>query len=413
MDDSLRTLERRLRAAGGDPALAREYRAALERLDPEHVGPRLDELQGALAVPGAWPREGSERPVTWVRVPVGGHAPLLRPRGPFGPDGAPPAALEERWRVTGDAVWASASVVLVETGERHLEGRCPRTGRLLWTLPSAGPPPGRLDAIEDTERTTILPWCVAPWGAVTVGARFEARLEAPRRGSASWRPRAVERGLPERGTTSIDVVVQVALAPGGAWSSAPPRDAVERARAGEAIAEGTLRLERWEDDLSALEADLLSPGFAVATGWLEEQVWSTYEVGEGGDGRPWLAGAAWEHERAAWAPASNGLDPARFALPPEAGRCRSATAFDLGVLLRTRAPDEPGRLWAAEASGGPARPVAVRLAAGDLDAFDLRFWDEPAAADEVERPRWATLAVAGDLLLVQAGGEVIALGGAA
>lgn len=412
MDDTLRTLERRLRAAEGDLALAREYRAAVERLDAERAGPLLDGLQGAVTVPHSHPRDESDRWSVWGRVPVGGQEPVLRPRGPFGRDGAPPSGLEERWRVAGEACWASAAVVLVETGERQLEGRCPRTGRLLWTVPSAGPPNGRSDAIEDTERTTILPWAAAPWGAVTLGARFEARLEAPRRGSASWRPRAIERGLPERGTVSLELTLQVALAPGGVWSASPPLVTVERARQGEPLADGDLRLESWDDDLASLEIDLASPAFAVASGVIPDAVWSTYEAGEGGDGRPWIGRAAWDHEPGAWAPpARSGLALASYRVPEGAGQVVGATPFDLGVLLRSRRTGEPDRLWAATPHRGEVVPCPVRLAQGDLDTFDLCFWDEHDLV--LERPRYATIVPAGDLLLVQAGGELIALGAAA
>lgn len=413
MDDALRSLHRRLLAAGGDPALAREYRRALER-QGDLAG--LDALEGALCVRAATGDEADpalDPPPRWERVAVDGRPPALAPRGP---DAGP---LAVRWRADGRARWASASVVVLEHLDRSLEGRCARAGRLLWTVPAAGP--ARAAADLDTERTTVLGWAAAPWGAVVVSARHEARLARPRRGSASWRPRATEREVLERGPARVEVTLQVALAPGGRWGAAAPHALVERAQAGEALCETDLALEGWDDDLLALALDAEAPRFAVR--WRDaEEDWAVFEAGEA-EGGAWLGAAGWTAAadedpvgRAdALRPRTARVDLARrlveapgagpLELPPGAAD-PAALALDEGLLLRARDPDGVERLWTSR--GGPLAPLVLPADVQALvDELELRLWDE---APVESGPRRAVVLVAGDHVLLQAGDVLVALG---
>lgn len=413
MDDALRSLHRRLLAAGGDPALAREYRRALER-QGDLTG--FDALEGALCVRAATGDEADpalDPPPRWERVAVGGRPPALAPRGP---DAGP---LAVRWRADGRARWASASVVVLEHLDRSLEGRCARAGRLLWTVPAAGP--ARAAADLDTERTTVLGWAAAPWGAVVVSARHEARLARPRRGSASWRPRATEREVLERGPARVEVTLQVALAPGGRWGAAAPHALVERAQAGEALCDTDLALEGWDDDLLALALDAEAPRFAVR--WRDaEEDWAVFEAGEA-EGGAWLGAAGWTAAadedpvgRAdALRPRTARVDLARrlveapgagpLELPPGAAD-PAGLALDEGLLLRARDPDGVERLWTSR--GGPLAPLVLPADVQALvDELELRLWDE---APVESGPRRAVVLVAGDHVLLQAGDVLVALG---
>lgn len=433
MDDAIRWLERRLLSAEGDLALAREYRRALERQgDAAQAGRMLDALEGALCVRAATGVQADptiDPAPRWERVAVGGRAPLLAPPGPRG--GGP---LTVRWRARGRARWASATRVLLELPDRTLEARCARTGRALWSVAAMGPGHPRGLDLHDTERTTILGWAAAPWGAVALTARHEARLARVRRSSASWRPRETEREVLERGPASVEVTLQVLVAPGGAWSDEPPQELVERAAGHEALAEGDLALEGWDDDLLALALDGEAPRFCVR--WRDPaQDWAVFEVGQGADGAAWLGPAPWsaagdEDPVGREAPAAHPrprLDLARrqverpgappLALPPPSAAdlaadpaAVAALVLDEALLVRARDPQGLDALWASRGD----EPL-TRLALPDeleplLRDLELRFWDE-GALEPLDGPaRAAVLLPAGDLLLLQAGDALVALG---
>jgi hypothetical protein len=431
VDDALRSLERRLRAAEGDLALAREYRRALGRLDAARAAAPLAALTGALCVPAATGEQADpalDPAPRWERVAVGPHAPVLRAQGPFGAGGAPPARVDVRWRAEGRARWASATLVLLEQPDRTLEARCARTGRVLWSIPAVGPgrPRGLID--HDTERTTILGWAVAPWGAVALTARHEARVEGTRRASsASWRPRETERRVLSRGSSHVEATLQVVLAPGGLWSiDDRPQDLVERPGGG-GFFDGDLHLESWDDDLFALALDVSAPCFAVR--WRDaDQDWAVFEAGLGPDGAAWAGPAAWTAAgdedpvgRAdRLAPARVQVDRERHvvvhhertvAIPRHVDEV-AALALDEGLLLRVRDDDGLDRLLALDPARDAFVPCADWLPAGLLDDLELRFWDEGPVDSPDSPPRTATLLPAGDLLLVQAGDALVALGAA-
>lgn len=427
MDDAIRSLERRLMTAEGDLALAREYRRALERLEP--AGWRLDALEGALCVRTATGVHADPRldpPPRWELVGVGGRAPALAPRGPG------PGPLRQRWSAVGRARWVSPTVVLIEALDRTLEARCTRTGRVLWDVPAVGPGhPPPFTALDDVHRRTILGWAVAPWGAVALTARFEAQLERRRRGSASWRPRATERELPARRIVELEATLQVLVPPGGAWSAERPQEVAARAAAHEPLADGDLVLEGWEDDLLALALDAEAPRFAVR--WRDqEQDWAVYDVGAGDDGAAWVAPSPWSAAAdedpvgRSHAAASPGVEvdldrvrlvgPGRQAwpIPPDAdldGRdAVAALLLDEGALVRTR--DAAGRdaLWTATGDALVPRPLAPGTEA-ILEDLELRLWHEgPLEPIDVE-PRTAMVLPVRDLLLVQAGPHLTALEG--
>lgn len=432
MDDGLRTLERRARAAPDDRTLARALRAGLERAagDPDATR-RLEALHGALCSPSAIGDDedpDDPRAARWRLAAVGGEPPLLRP--------ALVQGATERWRAPGRALWVSAGLVILEAPGGALEGRDARSGEVRWRVPSVGP--ARLVEHDEAARSARVGWAAAPWGAVEVGARWEADLQVRRAGRWTPEGRTTEREVAGRGAVRVEVALQVALAPGGAWSGAPPRTLVERPAPGAPLLDGDLALARWEDDLLALALDPRAPRFALA--WRDDdQDWAVYEAGLAPDGAPWAGPAGWSapaHEDPIGLEASPVGDdgatpePCRAALRelhaggggmralevraghPVAGRlelagrgAEAALALDDAVLVRG-AVDGRATLAVARAPGGALADAADLLPADVArDELELRFWDEPDAAHGSA----AVLLPAPGLLVVQAGRDVVAL----
>jgi hypothetical protein len=97
---------------------------------------------------------------------------------------------------------------------------------------------------------------VAPWGAVELAARWDARLAWRRKGSWTPRGRDTAREPVGREQVETEVALQLVAPAGEAWSLAAPRSAVER---GEAVAGGALSLASWDDALFRLALDPAAP----------------------------------------------------------------------------------------------------------------------------------------------------------
>jgi hypothetical protein len=198
--------------------------------------------------------------------------------------------------------------------------------------------------------------------------------------------------------------------------------------------EGALHLEGWDDDMFALALDVTAPCFAVR--WRDEdQDWAVFEAGLGQDGAAWAGPAAWtaaadeDPVGRADRPAHTRLqldrerrvvvhDGRSIACPaavnrnyfPEDEGELAALALDEGLLLRLQDDDAIDRLFALDPSSGAFVPCTDWIPPGLTDDLELCFWDERRIDPPESAPRTAVLLPAGDLLLVQAGNTLVALG---
>src|SRR5690606_21981200 len=128
-----------------------------------------------------------------------------------------------------------------EGPEHALEGRCPRTGTLLWSVPSARPDAANLFGWGEAEeqRASALPWAIAPWGAVELVARYHAPLRYRRVGRHHPElGRVTERRPFEREDAEVELRLTVVVPEGPSWGAAPPERVEERASGAEALCEG-------------------------------------------------------------------------------------------------------------------------------------------------------------------------------
>jgi hypothetical protein len=379
----------------------------------------LVDLEGALAATRSAGSSGLKRGLpVWSRVSAARGAPVLLPRLPS------PEGISERWRARGVGVWLSDGLALIEAPGGSLSAHDPQSGDQLWRLPSirdAAPLVG--DDLEDVqdERVSTLSWAVAPWGAVELVAEYHAPFR--RRRAGRWHAdlgRVTESVPTERSETEVRIGVQVLLADGGRWSASrrPPERIVERTDPAEPLADSSLHVREWFEELLSLSLDPIAPGFAVSWGvpTLNEQ-WTVLDVADGV-----LGPAGWEPDDG---------DP--FARPSPA-----SCPGPLGTTFRVRGDrllHERGdellkehslsglanpRLIAADGavlvSGSRGRTSHVLRLDWDADAprpwpphwpesFDGRVglvgWDAAPANDEL----FGQLLVAGGLLFVQQGGD--------
>ncbi len=286
MDAHTRAIGRQVRAAPGDLGAARRYRAALERLaaggDPEAAA-ELDHLTGVFvettsrAVDLGPPAEARSLPFL-RRVGLGRDAPLLAPAAP-----SAGAALALQWRARGRPLLVGAGCLLLEAPDRSLEARCPRTGEVLWSVPSARPDLGDLAwRLDPEERAVALPWAVAPWGAAEVVARYHAPLRYRRVGRHDPElGRVTERRPYERGEAEVELTLTLAVPEGRTFTAAPPEQVVERSSGAEGLCDGDLTISEWDVEPDELR---LCPDDRLLVVCSDEALeWAVYSLSGGGD----------------------------------------------------------------------------------------------------------------------------------
>jgi hypothetical protein len=432
MDQALRALERAARAAPGDTDAARRWREALRRLPLAEAAAGIDRLEGGVGLTSALGDDADparDAPPRWQRL----GAQLLPPAAPRGP-------LALRWEAEGQARWASAGAILVERRDGALAALDPATGREAWSIPSTRQGPAGGDGTHELEsrRDARFPWAVAPWGAVELAARWDARLAFRRKGSWTSRGRDTSREPVGREQIETEVALQVVAPAGEAWSLAAPRSGVER---GEAVAGGALALTSWDDALFRLALDPAAP--TVAVRWRDpDEDWAVLSVHglDGASPAPWADDAGWRAapddephppaETPAWPrPRVKGSevltwpgDEGRRLIAPEPLTIlEGVSPLDGGALVRGSwresacagpAGQARERLWVArsapEAGQKALEPLPVTSA--QLDGRRLILHDEllPEADPDV-----ATAFVAGELVLVVVGERLLAFGVAA
>lgn len=422
MDARLRALGREVRAAPGDLEHARRYRAALTRLGASgdaEAQAELDRLCGVFVEPTSRALAlGAADEPRWPpllrRVGLGRDAPLLLPSGPSrGP-------LTLAWEARGRALAVTAGCVLLEGLDHALEARCPRSGALLWSVPSARPDAAHLVGFgEEEERAGALPWAVAPWGAIELVARYHAPLRYRRVGRHHPElGRVTERRPFERADAEVELQLTVVVPEGSSWGAAPPERVEERAGGGEGLCEGDLRLPDWDVDLDELRLCPDERLFVVRTS--DEPEWAVYAL-DGGGARPtgvhptWFdvpaepwplpaadaardgpVGAPWEVAAGALRRAGGGPP---LALPHVAPGRSALLPVDGANLLLTRGRDGAARLervpWGASAS----EPLAAAWPDPEaLEGCKLVPW---TAADEVHALERATVLAAYGRLVLQ------------
>lgn len=350
MDESLRSLQRAVRAAPHDRELGERLRAALLRqlpFDPAGAARELDDLQGVLATPLILGEHAPGLARGWRRVGPAPGATLLPPRAP--------ERLEPAWEAPGRLRYLSAGLALLEEHDGALSARAPADGRVLWRVEGDRPGPA-VEAWEDQEeRATWLGWAAVPWGAAAISARWVAELEQRRVGRWTPRGRTTERTTVGRGPVHVEVDLQVLVGEGGRLGSTPPEQVLERAGPREALLD-TIELRDWHEELLALSLDPQARQLAVR--WRDEaEDWAVFlvlgdartraTVGPAGSAPPPDDPFAPETARAEPVPATLGGDLSEAVFLPAQGGPLVCGRDRAGALVVRRAgPAGPGLRWA-------------------------------------------------------------------
>ena len=274
MDESLRTLERRLRAVPDDVDVQAEYRQALARTHPRPaLQAHLDRVEGVLTWPRAVNLDWRAPDDAWVRS-----------SSAWLPPDAPSGSWREAWRTAGAARWISSQAVLTQSPRGTLRGCDPRTGQSRWEVSSRRGLRSEEETLDTSVLLTRLGWAVAPWGAVEVVLRreLEWELERPSRDDDAERQ--------DVALTEFSLELTVLTPEPTGWSTAQPAAQCFEAPPGELLGEVLPPLAAPDDDVLELALDESQP--LIALRWRDSREdWAVWRYDAGAlHPQPWAFG---------------------------------------------------------------------------------------------------------------------------